>query len=120
MFSHLAIDSFIRDIFCRKISNQVLLFHFIILIRFTDWRFAFFVVAPWLTKWIGAGDIKLIAVICLYAKALGLDLTYWLVASSILGLATAALIRSKSIPFSPALIAGALLSDYLARDWQII
>ncbi|MEN9679724.1 MAG: hypothetical protein RLZ57_853 [Actinomycetota bacterium] len=85
-----------------------------------DWRFVFFAIAPWLTKWIGAGDLKLIAVICLYAKALSMDLTYWLVTSSILGFATAALIRSKSIPFSPALITGALLSDNLARDWPII
>ena len=120
LLSHLAIDSFVRDIFWRKISNRVVLFHFIILVRFMDWRFVFFAIAPWLTKWIGAGDLKLIAVICLYAKALGMDLTYWLITSSILGLATAALIRSKSIPFSPALITGALLSDNLARDWPII
>lgn len=117
LFSHLAIDSFIRDVIWRKISNRVLIFHLCFLIRFFDWKLIGLAIAPWLTKWVGAGDFKLIAVIYLYSKALDLNLTYWLVTSSIIGLATAVIMRNKSIPFSPALLFGALLSDNMARDW---
>lgn len=113
---HLSIDSFLRDFKFQKISNLVLLFHFLFLFSFWDWHLLALVAAPFFTKWIGAGDLKLATVLYLYSKALHLSTNYWIPISTLIGALTAVILRKKSIPFAPALIIGLTFGDYLARE----
>ena len=117
-FIHLALDCTFRDLKFRKISNFVLLVHFFALFKFWNPTLLLLILAPFFQAWIGAGDLKLIAVVSLYARALEIDLHYWLLITALLGLMTAAIFRSKSIPLAPAIIFGAWLSQYLAQEWR--
>ena len=113
----LAIDSIYRDLRYRRISNLLLLFNFLILNAFWNRYLFLLILAPLLTSWIGAGDLKLITVLYLYSRALQMELNLWLIFAAFYGLLTALILRSKSIPFAPALIFALLTSDYLAREW---
>ena len=119
-FIYLAIDSIYRDLKYRKISNFLLLINLLFLTNFWNKFLLLIFIAPFLIRWIGAGDLKLIAVLYLYSRALNLNLNYWLITAALLGLLTALLIRSKSIPFAPSLIIALLISDYLAQEGRQI
>ena len=115
LFAWLAADSIIRDLLTKRISNLVLLINFLFLIKFWNFWLLLLIFMPLLTRWIGAGDLKLIAVLWLYSLALNLQIHSWLMISCTIGIFTAVIFRSKSIPFAPSLIFGLLASDYLAR-----
>ena len=114
-FLYLAIDSIFRDLKFRKISNLLLIINFISLINFWDYWLLLLSLAPFLTRFIGAGDLKLVAVLYLYSKALHLSISLWPICAALIGILTALIMRKRQIPFAPGLIFGILLSDYLAR-----
>ena len=63
-------------------------------------------------RYIGAGDIKLAAVIAIWSHILGLS-QFWMYISLILGGAFALTFRKKSLPFAPFMALGVLISNLI-------
>ena len=63
-----------------------------------------------LSRYVGAGDIKLGAVIAIWSHILGLS-QFWLYVSLIIGGAFALIFRKKSLPFAPFMALGVLISN---------
>ena len=65
------------------------------------------------SRYVGAGDIKLGAVIAIWSHNLGLS-QFWIYISLILGGAFALTFRKKSLPFAPFMALGVLISNLIA------
>lgn len=64
-------------------------------------------------RYIGAGDIKLAAVIAIWSHVLGLS-QFWIYISLILGGSFALIFRKKSLPFAPFMALGVLISNSIS------
>lgn len=72
-----------------------------------------FITILFFAQYIGAGDIKLAAVIAIWSHILGLS-QFWIYISLVLGGAFALIFRKKSLPFAPFMALGVLISNSIS------
>ncbi len=75
-------------------------------------------IAIFIGKYIGSGDIKLSMVIATWSHIYGFSQN-WILISLIIGGAAGLIYRRKSLPFAPYLAAGVVIAN-VARDYLII